>query len=85
LRLIRAIVRNSNPLARWQSGYAEDCKSLHVGSIPARASKSIHAITREFNVGLPSNMCTAPESLFDRWRRERKTTVELFQAPNPSA
>ena len=24
--------------ARWQSGYAEDCKSLYVGSIPARAS-----------------------------------------------
>jgi excisionase family DNA binding protein len=26
-------------LARWQSGHAEDCKSLYVGSIPARASK----------------------------------------------
>ncbi len=26
--------------ARWQSGYAEDCKSSYVGSIPARASKS---------------------------------------------
>src|SRR5437868_14088473 len=25
--------------ARWRSGYAEDCKSLHAGSIPARASK----------------------------------------------
>jgi hypothetical protein len=25
-------------LARWQSGYAEDCKSFDVGSIPARAS-----------------------------------------------
>lgn len=24
--------------ARWRSGYAEDCKSLHAGSIPARAS-----------------------------------------------
>ena len=23
---------------RWQSGYAEDCKSLYVGSIPARTS-----------------------------------------------
>ena len=27
--------------ARWQSGYAEDCKSLYVGSIPARASTSL--------------------------------------------
>ena len=26
-------------LARWQSSHAEDCKSLYVGSIPARASK----------------------------------------------
>ena len=25
-------------MARWRSGYAEDCKSLYAGSIPARAS-----------------------------------------------
>lgn len=25
--------------ARWRSGYAEDCKSLHPGSIPGRASR----------------------------------------------
>ena len=25
-------------LARWQSGYATDCNSVYVGSIPARAS-----------------------------------------------
>ena len=31
-------VSHSAVLARWQSGYAEDCKSLYVGSIPARAS-----------------------------------------------
>lgn len=31
--------------ARWRSGYAEDCKSLYAGSIPARASS------------LPSNDC----------------------------
>src|SRR4029079_7754042 len=34
--------------ARWRSGYAEDCKSLHAGSIPARASNS-------FQFALPSN------------------------------
>ena len=26
-------------MAGWQSGYAEDCKSLYVGSIPVPASK----------------------------------------------
>ena len=30
-------------MARWQSGYAEDCKSLYAGSIPTLASK-IHNI-----------------------------------------
>ena len=25
--------------AWWQSGYAEDCKSLYAGSIPTQASK----------------------------------------------
>src|SRR5687768_14711407 len=31
--------------ARWRSGYAEDCKSLHAGSIPARASTASGAET----------------------------------------
>ena len=26
-------------MARWQSGYAEDCKSLDAGSIPTQASR----------------------------------------------
>ena len=29
----------STRMARWQSGDAEDCKSLYGGSIPPRASK----------------------------------------------
>lgn len=29
----------SHLLAWWQSGYAEDCKSLYAGSIPTQASK----------------------------------------------
>ena len=34
-------------MARWQNGYAEDCKSLYAGSIPARASiRFSKAITR---------------------------------------
>ena len=28
------------PMARWQSGYAADCKSVDIGSIPVRASIS---------------------------------------------
>jgi two-component system response regulator ChvI len=30
--------------ARWRSGYAADCKSVHAGSIPARASMRIWAL-----------------------------------------
>lgn len=30
---------NMNAPAWWQSGYAEDCKSLDAGSIPTQASK----------------------------------------------
>ena len=29
---------DQRPEAGWQSGYAEDCKSLYAGSIPAPAS-----------------------------------------------
>jgi hypothetical protein len=28
-------------LAEWQNGYAEDCKSFYVGSIPALASNKL--------------------------------------------
>ena len=31
--------------ASWRSGYAEDCKSLHPGSIPGEASKLSHVLT----------------------------------------
>jgi hypothetical protein len=44
--------------ARWQSGYAEDCKSLYVGSIPARAS----------NAPQPDPLLARFRS--GRWRRE---------------
>ena len=30
--------------ARWQSGYARDCKSRHPGSIPGRASTNQHTL-----------------------------------------
>ena len=29
-------------MASWRSGYAEDCKSLHPGSIPGEASILLH-------------------------------------------
>src|SRR5690606_24147569 len=35
------------PLAQWQSGYAADCKSVYVGSIPACASSRIKALSNE--------------------------------------
>ena len=28
-------------MASWRSGYAEDCKSLHPGSIPGEASNNL--------------------------------------------
>ncbi len=31
-------------MAQWQSGYAADCKSVYVGSIPACASKQIKGL-----------------------------------------
>ena len=31
-------IRAASPAASWRSGYAEDCKSLHPGSIPGEAS-----------------------------------------------
>jgi hypothetical protein len=31
-------------VARWQSGDAADCKSVYVGSIPTRASKSLNSL-----------------------------------------
>ena len=39
-------------MAGWQSGYAEDCKSLNAGSIPTPASTiSIGIIDYEFSPG----------------------------------
>ena len=32
-------LHNMHTPAWWQSGYAEDCKSLYAGSIPTQASK----------------------------------------------
>ena len=44
-RVLRPCVFNEAPVrfrrfgvARWQSGYAADCKSVDIGSIPVRAS-----------------------------------------------
>ena len=37
-----AAARLRNGTASWRSGYAEDCKSLHPGSIPGEASNKIN-------------------------------------------
>ena len=31
--------------AGWQSGYAEDCKSLDAGSIPTPASRNFYSLS----------------------------------------
>ena len=36
---------------RWQSGYAEDCKSFYVGSIPARTSIISYSYTARHSAG----------------------------------
>ena len=46
-------VSHSAVLARWQSGYAEDCKSLYVGSIPARASSFLFKFMLYLNHSRP--------------------------------
>jgi protein-L-isoaspartate(D-aspartate) O-methyltransferase len=38
---MRAMASSS---ASWRSGYAEDCKSLHPGSIPGEASNKINGL-----------------------------------------
>jgi hypothetical protein len=35
-------MRLASSPASWRSGYAEDCKSLHPGSIPGEASNKIN-------------------------------------------
>lgn len=59
-------------MARWQSGYAEDCKSLYAGSIPTRASNLImiktltitdfrnHALGRIETGGMKNIIITGP-------------------------
>src|SRR5690606_10073287 len=37
--LPKAVKKSLSSAAQWQSGYAADCKSVYVGSIPACASK----------------------------------------------
>jgi hypothetical protein len=41
------------PPARWQSGYAEDCKSSYIGSIPVRASIASATRLNRFALGHP--------------------------------
>src|SRR5665647_609991 len=47
--------------ATWRSGYAEDCKSLHAGSIPAVASTPNVPESRGFGILsiLPFMLCKA--------------------------
>ena len=54
-----ALVFRRCPPARWQSGYAADCKSVYAGSIPTRASSiwgsilAISMVTSLFDTPTP--------------------------------
>ena len=64
--------------ARWRSGYAEDCKSLHAGSIPARASNHLEMSDLEqslFEYGHPR---PAP-------RLYGSSAVEILHLPSTEA
>lgn len=37
------LIEQHEVLAGWQNGYAEDCKSLYIGSIPVPASKIFYS------------------------------------------
>lgn len=51
-------------MAWWQSGYAEDCKSLYAGSIPTQASKIQRPSIGAFNFG---NMDAIEPARFVLW------------------
>ncbi len=50
--------------ASWRSGYAEDCKSLHPGSIPGEASIAIPIFDFAERCPLPSHLFTRKLSTF---------------------
>ena len=51
--LLTGRVYVSSSKASWRSGYAEDCKSLHPGSIPGEASKLHSLPNRSFLKPVP--------------------------------
>ena len=73
-----AAPRRVKPGARasWRSGYAEDCKSLHPGSIPGEASKDI-SLTRAPesppSIGGRRRACAAIETPMAGRRRQVQT------------
>lgn len=55
--------------ASWRSGYAEDCKSLHPGSIPGEASSFLGNRRRGPNSGTVTFALHAPKAgLFENER-----------------
>ena len=73
----RPSARNANATASWRSGYAEDCKSLHPGSIPGEASKTIERLHGWRSVSLKFGEATG--------RRVRRVLLVQLGRPTCSA
>ena len=65
--------------ASWRSGYAEDCKSLHPGSIPGEASISIISAL-EIAVRQVERFRTSPETPEHADRSARHSVAVVTQA-----
>ncbi len=59
-------------MASWRSGYAEDCKSLHPGSIPGEASTFFRAAFRQ---GLPARLRASGSAALQSFLRATGTTA----------
>jgi hypothetical protein len=75
--------------ASWRSGYAEDCKSLHPGSIPGEASNvpsSGHHRLVPVQAGLQSALvlCTTLAMFRDSSAVEQSTVNRLVAGSNPA-
>jgi hypothetical protein len=69
-------------MARWQSGDAADCKSVYVGSIPARASIPILSCDERRRQASLSRGFFVAGSLV--WRRARPPSVRRRQFSMPN-
>jgi len=72
--------RYKKPKAGWQNGYAEDCKSLYVGSIPVPASNLKKRWNFTFSRAIPLSVPLFPGSSVV----EQTTVNRLVAGSNPA-